>query len=726
MKISFPDDLKKESVQTNLCVALLISFTLFVFGSANLYFTNVTEFSFLFSKIWYYVLALALFLLIGIFIVLQKIKNTYTKKITALFFAFGLLLWIQGNIIVWNYGLLDGQVIPWENYFWNGIVDLIVWIGILAISILKSDSLYKHIRILCILLIVVQFGGIMATVYNAPDEPVWKYQDSSEYPKELYQFSSDTNTIIIILDSYQSDIFQEIINEDEKYRDMFDGFTYYRNAVGGFPSTYPSVPLILFGVHYDNSVPIKDFINDTSLNNSIPVLLKQNGFRTSNSEDPPIIFSSHDVFDDISSPLYENRRFSQEKKLNDVKFLIDLTLFRHIPQPLKMLFFSDPLTPESGFNTDIITYERFKTEVTVGSPNPTFKIIRLHGAHSPYILNETLEFQELPPNRMGYKASAKGALSITDALLKNMKQQGVYNNSLIFIVGDHGSHLGSVMGLNNSSDKKTQVDSGTVSAHIIGRGIPLILVKPVNAAGDLSISDAPVSLGDIPKTIADSYGIANTFPGESMLDTDLPPERTRVFYNYYWTRDNWNTEYLPTLTEYQINGFSWDPASWRPTYRFFTPGGVHYNPPLTYQPGTIIHFGTGGDAEQYLGSGWSEPEKGWIWTAATRSDIILPMKNPQSDLVLHLQFYPFLGKDTLDYQRLNILVNGHLIMNYTISHPESQEIVAEIDRTVFDEDIQMLTFELPDARSPYETEGSNDIRTLGIAVQTVTLTKKTT
>ena len=82
----------------------------------------------------------------------------------------------------------------------------------------------------------------------------------------------------------------------------------------------------------------------------------------------------------------------------------------------------------------------------------------------------------------------------------------------------------------------------------------------------------------------------------------------------------------------------------------------------------------------------------------------------------------FWVKDTLDYQRLNILVNGHLIMNYTISHPESQEIVAEIDRTVFDEDIQMLTFELPDASSPYETERSNDIRTLGIAVQTVTLT----
>ncbi len=62
--------------------------------------------------------------------------------------------------------------------------------------------------------------------------------------------------------------------------------------------------------------------------------------------------------------------------------------------------------------------------------------------HLPYTLNENLESQELPSNRAGYKATAKAELSITDALLTNLKNQGIYNNSLIFIVGDHGSHTG--------------------------------------------------------------------------------------------------------------------------------------------------------------------------------------------------------------------------------------------------------------------------------------------
>ncbi len=134
-----------------------------------------------------------------------------------------------------------------------------------------------------------------------------------------------------------------------------------------------------------------------------------------------------------------------------------------------------------------------------------------------------------------------------------------------------------------------------------------MLVKPVNSTGTLSISDAPVTLGDIPKTIADSYGIANNFSGESILDSTSSDERTRLFYEYDWMNDDWDKQYLPPMTEYQINGFSWDPASWKPSYRVFTPSGVEYTPPIPYQPGTIIHFGTGEDAEQYLGSGWSYP-----------------------------------------------------------------------------------------------------------------------
>ena len=100
------------------------------------------------------------------------------------------------------------------------------------------------------------------------------------------------------------------------------------------------------------------------------------------------------------------------------------------------------------------------------------------------------------------------------------------------------------------------------------------------------------------------------------------------------------------------------------------------------------------------------------------------MNKPESDLILNLQFSPFLVKNTLDRQRLDIWVNGHHITNYTISTPGSQTIAVEIEHTVLDENIQILTFELPDAGSPYENGQSGDTRTLGIAVQSFSLTEK--
>jgi hypothetical protein len=727
MKVSFLDFFKNKDVQTKLCVALLISFTLFIFGSANLYFTNVSEFSFLFSMIWYYFVALALIVLVVIFVFLVKIDNKYSEKITVLFFALGLLLWIQGNIIVWNYGLLDGHTIPWADYFWNGIVDAIVWITILAIFFIKSDFIYKHIRIVCILLILVQFVGLMATVSTAPSEPTWKcFSHDSE---KLYEFSSDTNVIIIILDTYQSDVFQEIIDENEKYKDMFDGFTYYRNSLSGFPMTEASITNILSGKYYDNSVPIQDFIKNTTLDNSLPVVLKQNGFRTSISAyDFNAIYPTYDVFDDISSEPVGNAGIVQNTNLDDASFLTELTLFRHIPQPLKMMLFSKPLVP-GKIDPDLIMSERFKTQVTVGSSTPTFKIFHLSGAHEPFIINENLESQKLPFNRSGYKSTAKAALSITNALLTSLKKQGTYNNSLIFIVGDHGNHQG-YTGLNNTLNK-TMIDSIIVSEAIIPEAIPLILVKPINSTGPLSISDAPVALADIPKTIAESQELANDYPGESLFDNNISRERIRLFYHYDGSNDIWNNQsvlavngYLPALKEYQINGFSWESGSWNPTYRTLTSRGVQYNLPPIYHSGTTIHFGLGGEVEPYLGIGWGGPENGFMWTSETRSGIIFQMNKPQSDLLLNLQFSPFLVDNKLDHQRLNIWINGHLIKNYTVSTPGPQTIAVVLNRTLLNENIQTVVFELPDATSPYEIGSSPDLRKLGIAVQSFSLTEK--
>ncbi|MDD1753408.1 MAG: hypothetical protein LUQ38_10025, partial [Methanotrichaceae archaeon] len=149
-----------------------------------------------------------------------------------LIFALGILFWIQGNILVWDYGLLDGHVIIYDP--WISIIDSLVWISILIIIFQFSKRLYRYIGALCALLLLTQAASLIGTAYSAPEEPEWKNFSSSPNQEKIYEFSTKLNVIIIILDSFKSKTFNDIINKQPEYRDMFEGFTYYRNNVGGY------------------------------------------------------------------------------------------------------------------------------------------------------------------------------------------------------------------------------------------------------------------------------------------------------------------------------------------------------------------------------------------------------------------------------------------------------------------------------------------------------------
>jgi hypothetical protein len=105
-------------------------------------------------------------------------------------------------------------------------------------------------------------------------------------------------------------------------------------------------------------------------------------------------------------------------------------------------------------------------------------------------------------------------------------------------------------------------------------GLPLVLVKPIGATGTMKVSDAPVSLGDIPRTVISALGMKTAFPGESMLNPTLPAGRRRTVLKYDPASLHLTNKYFPPLTEYVISGFSWVEDSWRPTGREFPPGDM--------------------------------------------------------------------------------------------------------------------------------------------------------
>ena len=85
-------------------------------------------------------------------------------------------------------------------------------------------------------------------------------------------------------------------------------------------------------------------------------------------------------------------------------------------------------------------------------------------------------------------------------------------------------------------------------------------MKP-GSRGPVRTSDAPVSLGDVPATIAAELKMDGAFPGLSLLANASPEDRTRHFAGNgsFFVE----TDYLPQLTAWEVSGFSWLDASWK-------------------------------------------------------------------------------------------------------------------------------------------------------------------
>ena len=702
----------REKVSVAFSAALVPCLTLFFFGPLYLYFSNVQEWPFLISRSWYFLLVIAFGLSAVITLLIVFLKPRAFGIATILLLTIGFLVWFQGNILIWDYGVLDGRQIDWSKYATRGYVDTLVWLIFFAIAYWKREWIYKNVKSVALALLLIQSITVAVAFFQAPEEPEWKKYTVDKDAQ--FNFSKQRNVIILVLDTFQSDIFQELIDENPEWRNDFSGFTYFRNAIGGFPTTYPSIPLILTGEYYDNSTPIREFLKSVYSTRSIPVTLKQNGYQVELYGSPRTDFCPNDA--KKVPPALDGTIVKQ------VQGLVVAALFRHVPHIVKKHLHDftnrNVLDPLTRSNLDFVINASRLCKAT--NDKPLFKLFHIAGAHPPFRINENLEVVNLNYDLPGYKSQAAGALTIARIFLKALRDIGVYDNSLIFIIGDHGGGFFDNYETRIKEDGTMQIGKAPklVSDRIIKAGIPLMLVKPFGSKGEMKVSDAPVSLSDIPKTIVSELGISEVYPGRSVFEVGSSEIRPRRFLYYRWEHEYWEKEFLPDMEEYIITGFSWSSQSWMPTYRKFTPQGVQISEPPIYEYGTEITFGEGGNAQYYQGAGWSFPEKGFTWTDGRDASLLIPVKASKSDLILRAMLFPLLGQ-SVKQQRVSIYINGAKVDQWTVDTGGVYGTV--VPRELVKNSSLGILFDLPDAISPKELNINEDQRQLAIALRSLTL-----
>ena len=143
-----------------------------------------------------------------------------------------------------------------------------------------------------------------------------------------------------------------------------------------------------------------------------------------------------------------------------------------------------------------------------------------------------------------------------------------------------------------------------------------------------------------------------------------------------------------------------------------------------YRWGDVLSFGSNGNAKMYQTIGWSPPEETITWTNDKRAELVLPTSKPRRAVCLKLVAEAYLRPGILDFQRVKLYVNRTPVANWILSDREFRVREVFISPELFDSNKTMLTIETPDSTIPNNIGDVPDLRRLGLAVVSLSLTER--
>lgn len=612
------------------------------------------------------------------------------------------LLWVQGGFFSGDIGRLDGGPKAWNLGLAAG--STLMWLGVLVGAYRARRQMAPHLSFVAAGLLLVQALGLATTIAKSPPghAPPYRFQDT-----DMFTYSRSGNVVILVVDSAQSAMFRELLLEEDT-REAFSGFTFYTDALGGYPTTVASVPLILSGRYYDNSVTLEDFWAQITPH-LVPTRLRTLGY---NAFVQPIeMLPARPVIADNVVP---NSFDSQ-----DWRRLWSLTTFRMLPSPVRMALYDRTRvinTPQNvaATPTDLQFLHAMERRWSVVDGPPRFKYYHLFGMHLPFSLDEQL--RAVPGTEATWAAArrqARAEIEILRRWLRRLRSDELYDSSLLIVLGDHGApplEGQPVAAGDLGTGREPDEDGFPVSL-----ATPLLLVKPFGAHGPLKTSAVAATLADVSATVAAAAKLPpDGGAGRPLTETDPGKQRLRSYYHYGWDGD-WNRAYVPTMVEFEVRGPAHETRSWRRTGRVLLSGKASRTPEYRY--GTILEAAAEGPLAQYCGAGFSGPESGLMWTSAPTAQCVLPTMPPPagSALRLTLDLLPHLGPG-LDRQVVRVTANGQEVGTRTLLAPSVVRIF--LPPGLVERELR-LGLALPTARAPLQLGTSADPRRLGAAVRSL-------
>jgi hypothetical protein len=691
---------------------LLIGLNTFVFTPFTLYHGSPREFKASYLDILLqHAIGFATLMVIGLILgsLLINVQEKARTRALALIFGIGVLQWIQSSFMMWDYGDLDGRGIVWQSFGWQGYLDAAVWIGVM-VHCCRSPGFWIGISRLGSSALILMQIALMVGLSIFSKEPLWSdpslHVGHAPQPGH-FQFSEKLNVIHILLDSFQSDVFLELVKE-ESFEDDLDGFTLFFDNAAVASSTTFSLPAIFSGKIYDGSLPANEYY-DQAIKSGISDHLYGLGYRVRLTPVRSMHASrSTSYFPTPSQYTADGGGYA----FHEAVFLFDVSLFRLSPHFFRHLVYnenswllSDMMSKspnETSFQHKAF-FRDYASKLSVVGTAPAYHFVHLNPPHPPYVTlpNGSSAGKPLAPTRENFKNEAKYILRVFVFFLDRLRELGLYDSALIVLQGDHGSRFDPIV-------------DGVAKPGLPLRSPALLTVKPPGAKGPLRLSRVPSSVSDVPATLQALLGLEHEFPGTSVYELTEGEERERLYIVYRGDQED------PEILQYRLMGSVYGSENWSLKGKVRVAQDVMEE----YKWGEPVQFGVAGNATPYLGTGWTTPMSRSSWNNGTEASLNFLLPPTQSELELEIHLKPFLFPGVLDRQRVRVSIGSVEIGEWVLTENAFQRVRMTIPNESISGPNVKISLGLPDAESPIQINAGADVRKLAIAVSSLRLREK--
>ena len=406
--------------------------------------------------------------------------------------ALAVCVYLEAGILSNGLANLNGDLFLLHDRT-RALWDAVVWAGVFAVILAAHPVLRRH-YVLASLCLTVMVGASMLDTRHEKlaDKSNLVIHDfmSVDTVIRSVAYSTNRNVMVFIIDSLEREQAHAIMEDPEagaKLREQFAGFIEYTNNVGALPQTLLAVPNLLTGRYPDGSTAIADYVWSCYGPESV---LKD------------YLETGQDVF--LTTPAlgcgYGTRAKGTDDLSGGTTSVLDcignggggwsirnVTRWRAMPFAAKAsVSFHTSIADGSGDLREWAVFPELARASVDSKATGTFLVVHTEGVHVPAQWNRRGEM--LPAGDDSDQGAVEQGVFVMDQLGKLMdsfRAKGIYDNSLILVLGDHGEH------------QEAKFRQDRLSGRLPRNARPCLWVKPMGSKYDFRADDGPTSLARV-------------------------------------------------------------------------------------------------------------------------------------------------------------------------------------------------------------------------------------